>query len=244
MADVIEIHRQLGLHPTTVVDQIDGGCAALAKAFQLVKMHGSTDPNWKALIIGANDVSSMINKERYLSVPKAWMSPAIFADGAGAMVLGPGNGGHRLSEVYCAVDGNHPLVTYQGGGSAKPTSSETLEDHVYVMDARDVATQFVPAMSRVLKNLLTRSCLPLDTIGCWFLHQANFRLIEKFAGLQRISMGKIPHNVDRIGNTVSASTLLLLNEETGNGELTEAPFAFVYVGAGMMEGGALFLPQE
>ena len=245
MADTIELHRILGLRPTAIVDQIDGGCAALAKGFQLAKLYANgKNPNWKALIVGSNDVASMINKERYELVPYAWQSPSIFGDGAGAVVLGHGEGKPWLDKVYCAVNGDHPLVTYEGGGTAHPTSMATLNGHVYVMDGPDVATQFGPAMTRGLDNLLVQAGLTVDDVERFYLHQANLRLIHLFARSKKIPMDRIPHNVDRFGNTVSASTLLLLNEDMQNGLEFRKPILFCYVGAGMMEGGALFLPGD
>src|SRR3989344_5620216 len=158
MRDVIELHRRLGFRRDVIVDQIDGGCAALAKAFQTVENHARNStkyPDYNALIVATNDVSSFLDKERYKKVPNAWLSPAVFADGAGALILGPGDG-LFLAQTYCAVDGNHPLVNYLGGGAEVPTTIDTLDAHAYVMDARDVAMQFGPAIERVINYFISR----------------------------------------------------------------------------------------
>lgn len=239
-ADAIELHRRLKLKPETIVDQIDGGCAALAKVFQLIHVYAKND-HWTVLVVGANDVASFLDRERYRRVPEAWLSPAIFADGAGAVVLGPGDG-FSLIDTYCAVDGSHPLVAYKGGGAAVPTDLETLDAHAYVMNARDVAVQFEPAMRRGVRHFLRKhQWLCVNTIQRWYMHQANFRFIQSFMKDQEISEDCIPHNVDTIGNTVSASTLLLLHEDMKTGNFPrEGTIIFLFVGAGMMEGGALF----
>lgn len=245
MRDVIELHRRLGLRSDVVVDQVDGGCAALAKAFQSVETHARVSvkyPNYNALVVGSNDVSSFLDKERYKKVPDAWLSSVVFADGAGALCLGPGNG-LFLARTYCAVDGNHPLVKYRGGGAEVPTRVDTLDEHAYVMDARDVAAQFGPALERVLNYFLSRhQSVSLEKIERWYIHQANLRLIERFAKEKNIPMDRVPHNVDYLGNTVSASTLLLLHKDITSGKFPKnGPVIFLFVGAGMMEGGALFL---
>ncbi len=244
-ADAIELHRRFGFNRDIILDQVNGGCAALAKVFQLAETHSrqsNSYPDFYTLIVASNDVASFINTHRYRSSrgDNAWLSPAIFADGAGALVLGPGTG-HSLIKTYSAVDGDHPLVTYLGGGADHPTKSSNLNNHAYVMDAQDVALQFLPGMERALKAILSKQNITVDGVQRWYLHQANFRFIEKFAEKYRISMDKIPHNVDRIGNTVSASTLLLLNEDMKNEKFpVNGPVIFLFVGAGMMEGGALF----
>ena len=245
MRDVIELHRRLGFRRDVIVDQIDGGCAALAKAFQTVENHARNStkyPDYNALIVATNDVSSFLDKERYKKVPNAWLSPAVFADGAGALILGPGEG-LFLVQTYCAIDGTHSLVEYRGGGAETPTRADTLDAHTYVMDAPDVAAQFVPAMERVLNHFLSRhKSLSSEKVERWYIHQANLRLIERFAKEKNINMNRVPYNMDQLGNTVSASTLLLLHRDIIQNEFPKnGPVIFLFVGAGMMEGGALFL---
>ena len=244
MADALALHSALGLRPTAVIDQVDGGCGGLAKAFQTAEAHARGNPDWTALIIGANDVSSFLtaNLDQYRRVPGALLSLEVFSDGAGALVLGPGKDRHALVRTYCAVDGNHTLVKYKGGGTAYPTNADTLDSHVYVMDGRDVMAQFRPAMGRTISNLCYDLKISSDAVSRWYLHQANFRLIQGFAKDQGISMDRIAHNVDSIGNTVNASTLLLLHDDLKNGGLPPSPVVFAVVGAGMMEGGAVFMP--
>lgn len=245
-SDVIELHRRLGLRRDAVIDQKNGGCAALAKVFDLARVYASECPkerDFYTLIIAANDVAAFIDRTRYRSdrtpLDDAWLSPLIFADGAAALLLGPGDG-LALTHTAIAVDGNHPLVTYRGGGAAMPTEEATLDAHAYVMDARDVARQFLPAMERVLTGLFKNQGLAINDIGRWYIHQANLRFLEAFATRYGIPMERIPHNVDRFGNTVSASTLLLLDDDVRSGRFPNEPVMFLFVGAGMMEGGVLF----
>lgn len=246
MADAIELHRRLGLRPTAVINQVDGACAALARMLQDVQAYAQNQPEWRALIVAANDVSSFVlaYRDQYERVPGAWLSPALFADGAGALLLGP-NHGPRLADVYCAIDGAHPLVVCWGGGAAVPTTPETLDTHVFLIDGHDVGVQFAPAMQRAWGHFSQRWGLTTDDVRRWYLHQANLRLVEGFGQALGIPMERLPHNVDRLGNTVSASTLLLLDEDIRAGRFpTDGPSLFLWVGAGMMEGGALFLPPS
>jgi 3-oxoacyl-[acyl-carrier-protein] synthase-3 len=246
MADAIELHRRLGLRSTAVINQVDGACAALAKAMQDVQAYAQRRPEWAALIVAVNDASSFFvaNRARYAAVPGAWLSPALFADGAGALLLGPSERPH-LADVYCAVDGQHPLVMYLGGGAAVPTAPETLDAQVYLIDGRDVAAQFVPGVQRAWGHFVQNWELRVEDVRRWYLHQANLRFVEGFGQALGIPPERLPHNVDRIGNTSSASTLLLLDEDVRTGRLpTDGPIVFLWVGAGMMEGGALFLPPS
>lgn len=245
MADAIEIHKSLDLSSDIVVDYVDGGCAALAKVFQNVRTNAlaANNPNWKALIVASNDVMSMLDLKRYKRVPYSWLSPAIFGDGAAALVLGPGEGRPWLHSTHCGVDGKFPLVHYKGGGTAYPTSELTLDDHVFLMDAPEVARQFVKRMNDVLKRLQEISHVEIGEVERWYLHQANLRLIEKFISKRGLQADRVPHNADTLSNTVSASTLLLLHDDVSSGRKFSKPVEFAYVGAGMMYGGAVFMPD-
>ena len=254
--DTIALCTALGLRPDIVFSQWDGGCAALANVFREVKAYATGKPNWTALIVATNDVSSFLEKGlelyRYRPTRKgekdeardAWKSPAIFADGAAAMVLGPHSKRHFMTTTYCAQDGATPLVTHEGGGALYPTSPETYRRHLYLMYTRDIAMQFPVAMGRVLSDLLYAHKLPPQDVGQLFVHQANFRFVESFVKAQKISMDRVPHSVDRIGNLVSASTLDLLDGEfrSEEGLPMDKPIAFTVVGAGMVWGGAIFMP--
>ena len=242
--DTLTLHSALGLKPTAVIDEIPGGCGALAKVFQTVEAHARGNPNWVALIIGANDTSSHLiaNLDQYRRVPGALLSLDVFSDGAGALVLGPGRARHSLVRTYCAVNGERSLVTYEGGGTANPTNADTIDTHVFIMDGRDVVAQFQPIMGQVISNLCYASGLPLDAVLRWYIHQANLRLVQGLAKEHKIPMERLPCNVDSFGNTVSASTLLLLNQDLKNGDLPSGPVIFAVMGAGTMYGGAVFMP--
>ncbi|MBI2039119.1 MAG: hypothetical protein HYT22_02490 [Candidatus Niyogibacteria bacterium] len=258
-ADTIALCGALKLRPDVVWSQWDGGCAALANVFREVKAYANGNPNWTALIVATNDVSSFLERNlelyRYRPARKgekdwardAWKSPAIFADGAAAAVLGPADDRHFLTTTHCAQDGGEtPLVAHDGGGALYPSCAETQSRHIYLMYTRDIALQFPIAMGRVLSNLFHAHNLPPTEVGQLFLHQANFRFVESFADAQQIPMARVPHSVDKIGNLVSASTLDLLNREfrSEEGLPTDKPIAFAVVGAGMVWGGAFFMPAS
>ncbi|MBI1956892.1 MAG: hypothetical protein HYS44_00325 [Candidatus Niyogibacteria bacterium] len=245
MATAVELKRQLGMRLDALVRQYDGGCAALAPVFLDVQSHAFRfGESFTVLIVAVNDVSSFLDRGLYMRVDHAWLSPVVFADGASATVLGPGEERHFLAPIapYEASDGDHPLVTHLGGGAERPTSALTIDDHVYLMDGGDVRVQFGPAMGRVRSKLLFRAKLSTSDIGRWYLHQANLRLIENFAKEHQISLDRAPSNVGSFGNTVSASTLLLLHDDIENERMPNGPVIFAFVGAGMMEGGAIFMP--
>lgn len=245
-ADAIELHRRLNLKRDARILEVPGGCAALAQAFYQVELESfqadRQGREWNALIIAVNDTASYFDQERYRRVRGAWLSFSMFADGAAALALSTSGDGPRLAGTYCAYDGAHPLVTYRGGGGLVPTSAATLDEHLFLMNPQDIAAQFAPTMQRVWEHFHAAFCLELSDVRRFYIHQANVRLIEELTERFGIPRDAVPINADRFGNTVSASTLLLLDEDRKRfGETLPTPFLFMWVGAGMVEGGALFL---
>lgn len=240
-ADVIELHRRLGLRRDVELLEINSGCAGLAQAFRAAEQYARLHPSWHVLIVAANDVVSYLDVERYRRVKDAWVSFAMFADGAAAVVLSSSGQGPTLVGTHCVYDGKYPLVTYHGGGGRKPVTPDSLDAHVYLMDKRAVLARFRPGMSEVWTHFKTEFGLAPCDVSRWYLHQANLRLIEAFVRNDLgIGMERVPTNIDRFGNMVTASTLALLDEDRRFGKMPVAPFLFMWVGAGMVAGGALF----
>jgi 3-oxoacyl-[acyl-carrier-protein] synthase-3 len=238
MADAIELQRRLGLRPATVVSQTDGGCAGLAKVLQEVQAYAHcASSRWTALVVAVNDASSFLSGGHYRRIPAAWLAPALFADGAGAAVLGEG-GGPRLVDVCCTVDGNPPRFGFRGAAVA--ASANTV--HACVLDGGGLAAQFGVGVRRARKWLAERWGIHTRDVQRWYIHQANYRVIAAAITALGLAPERVPYNVHRIGNTGSASTLLLLDEDVRNGcRPARGPSVFLWLGAGMMEGGALFI---
>ncbi|OGL58792.1 hypothetical protein A3H10_04770 [Candidatus Uhrbacteria bacterium RIFCSPLOWO2_12_FULL_46_10] len=242
--DAITLAHRLGLCRTVTIQQLDPGCAGVASGLQLIEAFYRLQDgdDWYALIVATNDVASSFNRERYQRVRGAWVAPAIFGDGAGAILLGPGEGPHLVG-TYVAYEPEHPLVFYRGGGVSCPTTETSIDEHVYLVDVHDVAGSFAPAMERVWQHFSERYGISVGDIGRFYLHQANLNLIKGLVGALGIPEERAPHNVDRFANTVSASTLLLVDEDCRAGRYPkDQPIIFMLVGAGAVEGGALFMP--
>jgi 3-oxoacyl-[acyl-carrier-protein] synthase-3 len=87
------------------------------------------------------------------------------------------------------------------------------------MNGREVFKTAVLSSSYDIKKLLDKSGLKPADIKYYVLHQANMRIIEAVANQFKLDMSYFPHNVDRCGNTSSASVALLLDELSRDGKL-------------------------
>lgn len=238
MQEAIALHERLGLSRSAKVEHINSGCSGLAKAWEVADTYIRAHKSTTVMVVASNMTSQFINKERY---KKNWLPPAVFGDGAGAVIFSMmDNTEEGMLRVFYEIDGSHPLMFYRGGGGFVPTTQETLDAHIYEMDAKDVKEQYPIAMERNLNRLLAMNNFKMEEVKRFYFHQANRWLVEGSANALSIALEKVGINIDRYGNTSAASTLILLDEDRKSGKIKHGDLAlFLWVGAGMMSGAAI-----
>ena len=88
--------------------------------------------------------------------------------------------------------------------------------------------------------LLEKSGMSLDDIDLFFFHQANLRINQYVAELLKLPADKVPHNIERYGNTTAATLPILLAEAVDDGRLRPgAKIALVAFGSGFTWGSAI-----
>ncbi|HEV7992778.1 MAG TPA: beta-ketoacyl-ACP synthase III [Gemmatimonadaceae bacterium] len=163
-----------------------------------------------ALVVGAEKMSAIIDwKDRSTCV--------LFGDGAGAVVLkrAPSHSTKGVLSTFMRSDGTlAELLWRPSGGAAVPFSEEVLSDRSsYVkMAGREVFKHAVRQMSEACDRALDGARLTGSDIDVLIPHQANNRIIEATAKHAGIPMEKVYVNVDRFGNTSSASIPIALDE--------------------------------
>lgn len=182
------------------------------------------------LVIGAEKLSSITDySDRSTAI--------LFGDGAGAAVVKRATGdGRGLLSSYMGSDGTlAPLLYIPGAGGAEPLTEQVLRDkkHLVKMAGREVFKAAVLAMSRSTDEAIGRAGLPPEAIDLLIPHQANLRIIEATAKHAGISMDKVMVNLDRYGNTSSASIPLAMQQAESEGRLRPGMIAMlVSFGAG------------
>ncbi|MEO8560748.1 MAG: beta-ketoacyl-ACP synthase III [bacterium] len=188
-----------------------------------------------ALVVGAEKMSSIVD----------WQDRAtcvLFGDGAGAVVLkrGAANAQRGILSSFIRSDGTlAELLWRPSGGAAVPFSDAVLKDRSsYVkMAGREVFKHAVRQMSEACDRALDGAKLTGTDIDVLVPHQANNRIIEATAKHAGISMDKVFVNVDRYGNTSSASIPIALDEAIERGRIREGTTAlFCAFGAGFTWG--------
>jgi 3-oxoacyl-[acyl-carrier-protein] synthase III len=224
----VDIQAELGATRAAAFD-IGAACAgwlyAMSTAEGLI-MSGTAET---ALVIGSEKMSAIVDwKDRSTCV--------LFGDGAGAAVLQRSKHGKGILSAYMRSDGKLADLLYRpDGGATTPMSVEVLEkrSHLVKMAGREVFKHAVRSMSDAADRALDGARLTGADIDLLIPHQANVRIIEATAKHSGIPMEKVYVNVDRYGNTSSASIPIALNEAIESGRVKDgSTVMMVAFGAG------------
>jgi len=189
------------------------------------------------LVVGAEKLSTITDfQDRSTAI--------LFGDGAGASIVRrsstPGRG---ILSTFIKSDGRlAPLLYRPGGGSADPISEKVVceRSHYMKMAGREVFKAAVLAMANACDEALSRAGMTADQVDLLIPHQANLRIIEATAKHAGLPMSKVMVNVDRYGNTSSASIPLALAQALAEGRVgPDSVLLLVAFGAGFTWGSAV-----
>lgn len=162
----------------------------------------------KILLIGADKMSSIIDyTDRATCI--------IFGDGAGAVLFEPNHEGLGFQDEFLRSDGvGREFLKIEAGGSLLPASKETVENkqHYVFQDGKTVFKYAVSGMADVSEKIMERNNLTKEDVNWLVAHQANKRIIDATANRMGLDESKVLINIQKYGNTTSATLPLLLND--------------------------------
>ncbi len=162
----------------------------------------------KILLIGADKMSSIIDyTDRTTCI--------IFGDGGGAALFEPNHEGLGLQDEYLRSDGiGREFLKIDAGGSILPPTEETIakRQHFVQQDGKTVFKYAVSNMADASTKILERNNLTGEDVNWLIAHQANKRIIDATAKRMELDQSKVLMNIQRYGNTTSATLPLLLHD--------------------------------
>jgi len=184
------------------------------------------------LIIGAESLSKITDwTDRSTCV--------LFGDGAGAVVLEQNNISNATKVLYkcLGADGSGSyMLEVPAGGTAKPASAETVNnrEHYIKMKGNELYKWAVNKMKDLVEESIVKSGISCEDIKYIIPHQVNIRIIEGALKRLNIPIEKVIINLDRYGNTSSASIPIALDELNRNGNLKKGDIiVLVAFGSGL-----------
>ena len=227
-ATAVDLQAELGASRAAAFD-IGAACSGWLYGMTVAEGMIATGVAETILVVGSEKMSAIVDwKDRATCV--------LFGDGAGAVILQKARTGKGILSAYMRSDGQLADLLYRpSGGATIPMSAQVLEErsHLVRMAGREVFKHAVRSMSDAADRALDGARLTGADIDLLIPHQANVRIIEATAKHSNISMDKVFVNVDRYGNTSSASIPIAIDEAVESGRIKEgSTVLLVAFGAG------------
>jgi len=194
----------------------------------------------KVLVVGSDTMSRIIDyTDRATCI--------LFGDGAGAMLLEPAgesDDGAGFIDFVGEIDGSGgQFLNMPAGGSRLPASAETVEKRLHYVhqQGQQVFKYAVKKMYEVCQEVLERNGVKPSDIGVLIPHQANRRIITGAADRLGLKPEQVLINIERYGNTTSATLPLATQDAIAQGRLKKGDLVmFAAVGAGYTAGASLW----
>jgi len=187
---------------------LESACSSFLYGMSVASSYIESGKYKKVLLIGSDVNSSFIDyTDRKTCI--------IFGDGAGAVLFEPNNDGHGLIDEYLRTDGSgRDFLKVEAGGSLYPPTVELIEQkkHFVHQEGKTVFKYAVSNMAESAEKLLERNNLNKEDINWLVAHQANKRIIDATASRFDLDESKVMMNIQKYGNTTSATLPLLLND--------------------------------
>lgn len=210
-----DLQALLGARNAAAFD-VSAACPGFLFALTIAQGLVASGQGERYLVVGAEKLTSITDMtDRSTAI--------LFGDAAGAAVVRKATGGSgAVLSTFIKSDGNLANLLYRpGGGAVDPISEKVVAErsHFIKMAGREVFKSAVKTMSEACDQALARAGITADQIDMLVPHQANLRIIEATAKHAGMPLDKVMINVDRYGNTSSASIPLALDQGIREGRI-------------------------
>jgi len=231
------LQKHLGITNGIPAFDISAGCTGFVYALSVADSFLRAGKYKRILVVGAEVLSAITDwTDRSTCV--------LLGDGAGAAILEYEDDDEvGLLGYKIKADGNNAeLLWVPGCGSLNPASEKVLGERLQYlkMKGNELFKFAVREMNNVVGELLDELGVSKKDIDWVVPHQANIRIIQSLAKYLEISMDRVIVNIDKYGNTSSASIPLAMYEAIKDGKIKRGDLVvLVAFGAGLTWGAAL-----
>lgn len=210
------VQDKLGLANATCFD-LAAACSGFLYALDVARQYVLSGAARRVLVVGSEKMSAITDwTDRTTCI--------LFGDGAGAVVVERSEGGTQngILSTATGTDGSlAPLLRIEAGGSALPTSAETLAARrgFLKMDGHTIFKYAVRNMAGVAAKAVADAGLRPADIDWFVPHQANMRIIQAVAKTMEVPMDRVVTNIENTGNTTAASIPLALHDAVSDGRI-------------------------
>jgi 3-oxoacyl-[acyl-carrier-protein] synthase-3 len=209
---------------------LNGACAGFVYALDVADAYLRAGKAGRILVVCAEAMSRLVDWTRRETC-------VLFGDGAAAVVV---DGADGLMAMRLTTRGDQTLLRMSASTGNSPFADTKIERDFLYMAGQEVYRFAVSACVEDLRALLAETGLEADQIDHYLLHQANLRILEAVRARMAQPAERFAHNMERCGNTSSASLPILLDELNRGGALRQGQrIALSAFGAGLVTGSCI-----
>lgn len=230
------VQKKLGAKAGGAAFDLSAACAGFLYGLSIGDAFIARGQFKRVLVIGVEILSSIVDwTDRNTCV--------LFGDGAGAVLLAPTEDPNRgILSTHIFADGNFTgMLNLPAGGTSEPITPERIaarRNKIY-MNGREVYKHAVRNMAAASKAALYANGLGPSDVAWVIAHQANLRIIEGVAQRVGIGLDRFFLNIEKYGNTSSASVPIALDEAVESGRIRAGDnLIFCALGGGLAWGSA------
>ncbi len=231
------LQMKLGAKRAWAMD-VNGACSGYVYGLSIADQFIRTGHTKTALVVGADVLSAFTNWDDRSSC-------ILFADGAGAAVVErvPAESEHRILSTHLKTDGNlWDFFHIPAGGSRQEVTPDAYAQKLNKMQmkGKEIFKAAVRTLAEYAIEAVEANDLTLADVDWVIPHQANLRIIDAVAKRLDIPMKKVLVNIERYGNTSSATVATALDEAVRDGRIQSGQIVLMDVfGAGLTYGSLL-----
>jgi len=217
-----QLQSELGLNQVASFD-LKAACSGFVYSLSVADQFIKTGMYKKALVVGAEAQTKFINKStegRDIAV--------LFGDGAGAIILEPGDSNSGVLSTHLHCDGKDLKYLWMEGPGSSGAAQINLENinqnpkqYEPFMHGKKVFQNAVIRFPEVIQEALDANDLSIDDVALIIPHQANLRIIQAVAKRMDVPIDKFYANLQRYGNTTAASIPIALCEAYNEGKFSK-----------------------
>ncbi|HUR94457.1 MAG TPA: beta-ketoacyl-ACP synthase III [Gemmatimonadales bacterium] len=233
------LQRLLGLGTIPSID-IRNQCSGFVYALSVADAFIRCGEFRHVLVVGAEVQSTGMDV-----TTRGRNTAVLFADGAGAAVLGPGKGERGILAFDLHGEGTHAekLWVDSPGSMYHPRASHEQLDqgrHFLAMDGKEVFRHAVVRMPESVRTALAKTGHATADLKLLVAHQANLRIAEMMQKTLGLRDDQVYNNIMSYGNTTAATIPIALDECVRSGRIGEGDLvALTAFGSGFLWGSAV-----
>ncbi|MDE1889597.1 MAG: ketoacyl-ACP synthase III [Planctomycetota bacterium] len=229
------IQQKLGATRASAFD-ILAACAGFIYAMSIGQSFVNSGAMKTVLIVGAECLSKITDyTDRATCV--------LFGDGAGAVIIQKSRTKHEILSTNLAADGvQADVLIMPGGGAKNPASLESVQQRMHYIQfkGKEVFKLAINNITNMILETVEKNGLRLKDIDLIIPHQSNLRIIEATMEKLGLPMEKAFVNIDKYGNTSSASIPIAIDEARKEGLLHKGNIVMlVAFGGGLTWGSSI-----